>query len=348
MANQPATNQQQQTRVITPYEQLKGLVKRDEYIQRFAQALGEQRARQFLASVLNVVATSDNLIDAEPNSILTAAMTAALFDLPIDKNLGFAWIVAYKNKDERGATRKLAQFQMGYKGYVQLAIRSGAYVIINAIEVYEGEEVIEDRMTGRVFVQGKPTSGTVKGYAGYFELKNGLKKWIYWSAEKMQEHARRYSKTYGRPTSVWTTHPHEMGKKTILKMMLSKWGILSVTMQNAMEQDMADDVDDVRDLFSRPMPTMPVTDPEIIDGDVIYPEDKPFDPVALLVENGISENEHAARGLLKSHVPEAVAQDAEKLLIWGNAYRSQRNEKASPEDAATYASTIIELSGQEG
>lgn len=124
-----------------------------------------------MASVLNLVSNDSYLSSVEPMSIITSAMVAASLDLPVDKNLGYAWIVPYRGK---------AQFQLGYKGYIQLAQRSGQYKALNVIEVYEGELKGWNRLTEEFeFDQSGRQSNQVIGYVGYFELLNGFKKTVY-------------------------------------------------------------------------------------------------------------------------------------------------------------------------
>lgn len=121
-----------------------------------------------MASVLNLVSNDSYLSSVEPMSIITSAMVAASLDLPVDKNLGYAWIVPYRGK---------AQFQLGYKGYIQLAQRSGQYKALNVIEVYEGELKGWNRLTEEFeFDQSGRQSNQVIGYVGYFELLNGFKR----------------------------------------------------------------------------------------------------------------------------------------------------------------------------
>lgn len=147
---------------------------------------------------------------------------AASLDLPINQNLGFAYIIPYGNE---------AQFQMGYKGYIQLAMRTGQYQTINAAEVYEGEIVKQNRFTGE-YEFGEKTSDKIVGYIAYFKLVNGFEKYLYMSIEEMQAHAKKFSKNYKGGTDKWgITDFHSMAIKTVLKRLISKYGILSIEMQ---------------------------------------------------------------------------------------------------------------------
>ena len=216
---------------IVPYEQLKDLVATPEVKERFQEVMGESSAA-FLASVINTVYLDGNLSDADPNSIIASAMQAAILDLPIDPNLGFAWIIPYKKNKA-----KIAQFQIGYKGYIQLAIRTGYYAAINTTEIYDGELVQEDRLTGKIELSGSKQSDEVIGFIAYFKLVTGFEKWHYMSRPDMIAHAERYSKSYGKDWSAWSTHFDAMGKKTVIKHLISKYGIMTTRMTNVMVQD---------------------------------------------------------------------------------------------------------------
>jgi len=197
---------------------------------RFEEMLGK-KAAGFISSIIAVQSSSKQLKECDPMSIIGAAAVAATLDLPIDKNLGFAHIVPYGN---------VAQFQMGYKGFIQLAMRSGQYKTINACPIYEGEFVSENRITGEiVFDFSAKKSDKVIGYAAYFNMINGFEKTIYWTVEQVESHARRYSKSFNNSTSRWQQDFNAMAMKTVIKSLLSKWGILSIEMQTAIRTDQA-------------------------------------------------------------------------------------------------------------
>ena len=221
---------------ITPFEKaakpetLSDLLKRDAYRQRFEQVLGE-RAPQFISSILSLGAT---MRDVEPRSVLAAAIIAASLDLPIDKNLGFAWIVPYKKNGV-----KLAQFQMGYKGYIQLAQRTATYARMNAeainADAYNGRDEIGEPIINWDNID---TSKPVAGYVFAFKLINGFTKLFYWSKQKVEAHARRYSQAYrGGFETPWKTHFDQMALKTVIANELRHWGLLSVQMQGAFAND---------------------------------------------------------------------------------------------------------------
>jgi recombination protein RecT len=178
-----------------------------------------------MASVLSVVNNNELLKKAEPMSIIQSAMIAASLDLPVDPNLGYSYIVPYK-----GA----ASFQIGWKGLVQLALRSGQYKNINVIEIYEGELVKFNRLTEELELDfSAKKSDAVEGYAAYFELANGFKKTIYWPKSKVEAHRKKFSKS----DYVWKENYTAMAEKTLIKALLSKWGILSIELQKAYTED---------------------------------------------------------------------------------------------------------------
>ena len=200
---------------------IQSLVSQENVKARFEELLGK-KAPGFISSLLAVVNNNKLLAKANPNTIIAAGAMAASLDLPINQNLGFAYIIPYKDE---------AQFQMGYKGYIQLAMRTGQYQTINAAEVYEGEIIKQNRFTGE-YEFGEKTSDKIVGYIAYFKLVNGFEKYLYMSIEEMQAHARKFSKNYKGGTDKWgLTDFHSMAIKTVLKRLISKYGILSIEMQ---------------------------------------------------------------------------------------------------------------------
>lgn len=209
---------------------VRSLLARDSIKKRFEELLG-RKAPGFMSSVINIVNSNTQLQQCDPNQVIAAAAVAAAMDLPIDPNLGFAYIVPYKGK---------AQFQMGYKGFVQLAMRTGMYKTINATHVYEGEIESFNRITGEVkFSETGATSDKIVGYIAYFKLLNGFEKYEYWPIERVIEHAKRFSQSYGRNYSPWKTDFDAMAIKTVLKHLLSRYGVLSIEMQTAVKADQA-------------------------------------------------------------------------------------------------------------
>lgn len=211
---------------------------------RFEELLGKKSVG-FISSVLQSVNSNKSLVNADTNTIFQAAMMAATLDLPINNNLGFAYIVPYKEswKDDKGKwqSKVVAQMQIGWKGFVQLAQRSTQYLHINAVEVYENQFVSYNTLTEELVSDfHKDGAGNIVGYAAFFELINGFKKTVYWSKSKVTDHAKKYSKAFsGDGKSPWKDPDqfHEMAKKTVLKNALSKWGPLSIEMNLAIAAD---------------------------------------------------------------------------------------------------------------
>lgn len=221
-------------------KELKDMVNSDYVKKRFLEVMGE-KAPAFLASVLNAMRTNPMLSKCEPQSILSSAMVAATLDLPIDPSLGFAAIVPYNTKG-----RMLGQFQIMYKGFIQLALRSGQYKTINVAPIYEDEFKSYDIITGDVIIEpvedgyrAQDMQDKIAGYAAFFRLLNGFERIEYWPLKKIVAHGKRFSKSFSKDFSLWKTDPHVMYAKTVLKNTLSKWGILSVSMQMAMKTDQA-------------------------------------------------------------------------------------------------------------
>lgn len=202
-----------------------------------------EKSDAFMGSLLTLVGGDDYLSKAEPMTIIASALKAATMDLPIDKNLGYAYIVPFNRKEKVGKdwiTHNEAQFILGYKGYIQLAQRSGQYKALNAIEIYEGELKGWDRLTEQFeFDPEGRLSDKVIGYVGFFELLNGFKKTVYWTKQEVEAHRIKHAKGFDKTklTGAWKENYDAMAIKTVLRNMLAKWGILSVEMQNAVTSD---------------------------------------------------------------------------------------------------------------
>ena len=195
------------------------------------EAILKDKAAGFTANLAVMVSNSQALAKCDPTTIVSAAVVSASLDLPLDPNLGFAAIVPFGNK---------ATFQIMYKGLIQLAMRSGQYKTINVTEIYDGELITENRLTGEYeFDFTARASDKVIGFAAYFKLINGFEKTIYWPIEQVDKHGKRFSQTYKKGYGLWKDDFDSMAKKTVLKMLISKWGILSIEMQNAVKYDQA-------------------------------------------------------------------------------------------------------------
>ena len=201
---------------------LSSLVKRIDVVKRFEEVLGK-KTPGFIASILSLYNASPALKASDPKSILSSAMIAATLDLPINPTLGFAAIVPFKGQ---------SQFQIMTKGLVQLAIRTGVYKTINATEVYEGEVVEYNRITGSFVIdEDQRKSDKIIGYVAYFKLMSGFEKFLYMTTEQVRAHGKKFSKSYNNANAPWQTNFDAMALKTVLKLLLSKYGILSVEMR---------------------------------------------------------------------------------------------------------------------
>lgn len=260
-----------------PVDVLKSIMNAESVQQQFKNALGKN-AGTFVASVIDLYNGDTGLQRCQPKQVVMEALKAAVLHLPINKALGYSYVIPFKNtKKVNGQWVKVYEpvFQMGYKGYIQLAMRTGQYRTINADAVYEGELRKVNKLTGEIAFDGERTSDKVVGYFCYFELLNGFSKTLYMTVEQMANHAKRYSKGLvkydedGNKVDVtvdslvaladlpmapdsktvgWLGNFHGMAIKTVIRNLLSKYGYLSVEMQNAISNDYeGDDVTDGRD-----------------------------------------------------------------------------------------------------
>lgn len=220
----------EETRALKPVERIKSLAQTDQIKRRFEDMLGK-RAPAFISSVISAVSSNQALSECEPMSVFSAAAVAASMDLPINQSLGFAHIVPYQG---------VAQFQIGWKGFIQLAMRTGQYKTINAAIIYEGQLKDENPFTGEMEFQKEKISDKVIGYLLYFKLLNGFEKYYYMTREEAEAHGKRYSRSFGSDKGRWKNDFDAMALKTVVKMGLSKYGVLSIDMQRAMEVDQAE------------------------------------------------------------------------------------------------------------
>jgi len=293
------------TKAIDNYQRIKFLLNNVDVKKRFQEVLGK-KANGFITSITNMMNSNPKLRECDANSILSSAMVAATLDLPVDPNLGFSWIIPYRDK---GVYK--AQFQIGYKGIIQLALRTGQYKKINVISVYEGELVEFNPLTEDIILDFKAKkSNKVIGYAAYFRLINGFEKMVYWPIEQVVEHAKRYSKSFNN--GPWRTDFDEMAKKTVIKNMLSKYGILSIDMQTVLKADQAviheskkgidyEYVDNQEDYEDKSDEDGNIIDVET--GEVI--EDEPID------DNSIEEDDNPAIEANEEDLPDFLKGDEE-------------------------------------
>ena len=208
----------------------------------FADLVGED-ARAFIGSALTAVRFSPNLVDCDPESIFSSALRAAAVRLSCDPSLGHAYLVPFRD-NKTGA--KKAQLIIGYKGIYQLALRSRQYELINVSTIYEGQEVVEDYLTGevRVLGRGRNRSAAVRiGQLAFFRMIDGYSKALYMTKEEIHDHARRYSRGYEKRDGVWQTNAEAMEKKTVLRLLLTRWGYLDPAAARLIESDEAPDED---------------------------------------------------------------------------------------------------------
>lgn len=224
------TNIQKQGQV-SPVNQMKNLLANQGMQNLFADALNENKDR-FLASIIDLYNGDSYLQGCNPKEVAMEALKAATLNLPINKNLGYAYIVPYKNKG-----KLTPQFQIGYKGYIQMAQRSGQYKALNAGIMYEGMDIKRDFLRGTFEIIGEPKSDKVIGYFAYFQLLNGYEKAVYMTKDEVTEHAKRYSQSYGSDYSPWKKQFDEMGQKTVIKKLLSKYGVLTTEFQDAIKEE---------------------------------------------------------------------------------------------------------------
>lgn len=235
-------------------------LKSDAYQKLINQTLGDpERAKKFVSAISSAVSANKTLQECTPASILSGALQGESLNLHPSTQLGQYYLVPYV--DNKAGVKK-AQFQMGYKGYIQLAMRSGYYKDIDVVEVREGEYLGRDKETGKhrfEFIENDVIAESKKiiGYKASFEYLNGFEKVIYWSKEKMLNHANQYSTAFNKEiylkiqegkispkdmwkySSPWYKDFDGMAFKTMLRQLISKWGIMSIEMQEAYAKDMA-------------------------------------------------------------------------------------------------------------
>lgn len=239
-AHAPSPNQQQQVAQKAARNTFADFMRSEDVSTMMKNVLADEKKREaFTTSVISLHSQEKALQDATRGSILQSCLKAAVLDLPIDKNLGFAWVIAYStNIGDRKNPKwvKIAQCQLGYKAFIQFALRTGKYKRINAIPVYEGELIAFDRLTEELALDySKKESNTVIGYAGYFELKDGFIKTVYWTKDEIEAHRQKFNKDKDDKTSinaVWRENYDAMAMKTVIKSMLNKWGLLTTQLQN--------------------------------------------------------------------------------------------------------------------
>jgi recombination protein RecT len=224
----------------------------------------EKRAARFVSAITSAVAINPLLQECDPATILSGALLGESLGLSPSPQLGQYYLVPYDNR-KRGV--KEAQFQLGYKGYVQLALRSGYYKRLNVFAVKAGElkswnPITEELELEPIQDEELREKTETTGYVATFTYNNGFTKTLYWSRQKMEAHAMRYSKGYAarKGYTFWEKDFDAMAFKTMLRQLISKWGIMSIDLQNAFEQDVIVD-DSSADYMTADAPTLaPATD----------------------------------------------------------------------------------------
>ena len=208
--------------------------------------VGGKNGTRFISSVVSAVNNNPQLQECSNQSILASALLGESLNLSPSPQLGHYYMVPFDDQ-KKG---KVAQFQLGYKGYIQLAIRSGQYKKLNVLAIKEGELIRFDPLNEEIEVKliedesERETAETI-GYYAYFEYINGFRKALYWSKAKMEAHAMKYSKGYaadrrkGTSWTFWSKDFDGMAYKTMLRQLISKWGIMSIEMITAIDSDMA-------------------------------------------------------------------------------------------------------------
>lgn len=217
---------------------IRTLLSEDSVKGRFQEILG-RKAPGFMSSIINLVNSEQNLQKCDPRQVLGCAAVAAALDLPIDKNLGYAWIIPYKDNQKGGVY--VPQFQLGYKGFIQLGMRSGQYQTMNSAPWYPGMLKEYNPITGDCEWDLDPSlrKGEPEGYVSYFRLINGYERYLLMTVDELRAHAKKYSQGYGKSWSQWSKNFPAMALKTVTKLNLSRWGVLSIEMQTAVKADQA-------------------------------------------------------------------------------------------------------------
>ena len=235
-------NNQIPTTVMQNKPKFSAMLQTNAFKKSLHNAMGDPKEIQkFTAAITSVVSTNPQLEECEASTILSAALCGHALALPPSPQLGLYYMVPFK---DRKNNRTVATFVLGYRGYIQLAIRSGQYKRLNVIEIKEGELLGWDPLTEEIklkFIDDDATREATEtvGYYAYFKHVNGFEKAIYWTKDKMKQHAMKYSAGYandvkkGTSFTFWAKGFDSMAKKTMLRQLISKYGVMSVEIQNA-------------------------------------------------------------------------------------------------------------------
>ena len=275
--NNSLTNRTTQKMKLSTY------LSQDAIKNKINEVVGGKNGQRFISAIVSATTQNPQLQACDNGTILSAALLGEGLNLSPSPQLGQYYMVPYRDK-EKG---QVAQFQLGYKGYIQLAIRSGYYKKLNVLPIKEGELVSFDPLTEEIVVDliddtTERESAPTIGYYAMFEYLNGFKKAMYWSKEKMKSHAQKYSQGYaadikkGTAWTFWSKDFDGMACKTMLRQLISKWGIMSIELQTAYESDMGV----IRDDGSV----------DYVDNEPTYPEERVVEAEAEVVEEAPAEN----------------------------------------------------------
>lgn len=294
----------QEKKKVPPAELMRRYISGESIQTKMQQILGENK-NTFLASLLDLYTSDSQLMACDPALVIGEAIKAATLKLPITKSLGFAYIVPFKD----AAGKSIPTFIMGYRGYIQLAMRTGQYKSINADCVYEGETAKFNRVTGELTITGEATSDKAIGYFAYFEMLNGFYKAIYWTKERVTEHAKKKSRSWKKQNSPWHTDFDAMACKTMLRQILGKYGFMSVEFMNAIAHDVDDEVNAEVEANGNRVPLMIEDQPRML---VSANNDDPADMQAEVVDQETGEiiKEQPAQ---EASAPDPVAQELDGL-----------------------------------
>jgi len=210
-------------------EKIKAYAEMDEVKKRFINLLGDKDGRAYVESVVIAVSANDKLQECSPKSIMVSAMRAASLKLSVDPIYKQAHLVPMGSE---------ATLIVDYHGLVQLSVNTGYYEIApNVFEVYEGEDVKLERFSGKISIDGTRTGDNVIGWCGYFKAKDDTERWLYMTNEECDAHGKKYSKAFNSPKSGWNTEREKMRRKTVLRLLVSRWGNFSPVVKQIMAQD---------------------------------------------------------------------------------------------------------------
>lgn len=207
--------------------------------QEYLQSVLNERKGMFVTNMVSLVANNSLLQECQPSTIMYAGIKAVGLNLALDSNLGYCYVLPYKDNKKKTT---VATFQLGYKGYVQLAMRSGQFKCLNVGDVREGEIIDEDYLSGEIkfkkLAKGREKAKVI-GYFAYMKLLNGFEKTLYMTVEELKEHGLKYSQTFKRGFGLWSDAFPSMCQKTVVKFLLNRYAPLSIEMETAMKADQA-------------------------------------------------------------------------------------------------------------